>query len=48
MTRKFIQNLFIVEGSTDKDFMEKFIKLFISKEELNIADDFYVVKKSSY
>ena len=45
MTKKFIKNLFIVEGSSDKDFMEKFIKLFISKEELNIADDFYVVKK---
>jgi len=45
MTKKFIQNLFIVEGSTDKNFMEQFIKLFISKEELNIANDFYVVEK---
>ncbi|MFZ9470037.1 MAG: DUF3226 domain-containing protein [Rickettsiales bacterium] len=45
MTRKFIKNLFIVEGSTDKDFMEKFIKLFIAKEKLNISDDFYIVKK---
>ena len=44
MTRKFIKNLFIVEGSTDKDFMEKFIELFISKEKLNIAIDCYAVE----
>ncbi|GDX35954.1 hypothetical protein LBMAG18_04650 [Alphaproteobacteria bacterium] len=44
MTKKFKQNLFIVEGSTDKHFMERFIKLFIAKERLNIAPDCYTVE----
>ena len=45
MTKKFTQNLFIVEGSTDKNFMKQFIKLFIAKEKLDIPDNFYVVKE---
>ncbi len=45
MTRKFMQNLFIVEGSTDKNFMKQFIELFIAKEKLDISDNFYVVKE---
>ena len=45
MTKNFKQNIFIVEGSTDKNFMKQFIKLFIAKEKLNITDDFYVVEK---
>jgi hypothetical protein len=45
MTKKFIQNLFIVEGSTDKNFMKQFIKLFIAEEKLNISDNFFVVEK---
>ena len=44
MTKKFKQNLFIVEGSTDKNFMKQFIKLFIAKERLNIASDCYTVE----
>jgi hypothetical protein len=44
MTKKFIQNLFIVEGSTDKNFMKQFINLFIAKEKLNISDNFFVVE----
>jgi len=44
MTKKFIKNLFIVEGSTDKKFIEQFIKLFIAKEKLNIAIDCYAVE----
>ena len=38
MTKKFKQNLFIVEGSTDKNFIEQFIKLFIAKEKINTAN----------
>ncbi len=44
MTKKFIQNLFIVEGSTDKNFMKQFIELFIAKEKLDVSDNCYVVK----
>ena len=44
MTKKFKQNLFIVEGSTDKNFMKQFIKLFIAQERLNITPDCYDVE----
>ena len=45
MTKKFKQNLFIVEGSTDKNFIEQFIKLFIAKEKINTANISHIVTK---
>jgi len=49
MTKKFKKYLFIVEGSTDKDFMNGFIKLFIENEgknqELDISEDNFGVEK---
>lgn len=49
MTKKFKKHLFIVEGSTDKEFMNGFINLFINNEgknqELCISKDDFEVEK---